>query len=46
MCGIIAQAIGEGCGQEVEKDWRNGMRKKDASLVETTLFGTTLSSSC
>ena len=46
MCGIIAQAIGEGCGQEVEKDWRNGLRKKDASLMETTLFGAALGGSC
>ena len=45
MCGIIAQAIGEGCGQEIKKDWRDGLGKKDAALVKATLFGTSLSSS-
>lgn len=45
MCGIITQAIGEGCGQEIEKDWRDGLGKKDAALVEATLFGASLGSS-
>lgn len=46
MCGIIAQAIGEGCGQEVEKAWRDGLGEKDAALVEATLFGASLGGSC
>jgi len=45
VCGIITQAIGEGCGQEIEKDWRDGLGKKDAALVEATLFGASLGSS-
>ena len=46
MCGIIAQAIGEGCGQEIKKDWRDGLGKKDTALVKATLFGAALGSSC
>ena len=46
MCGIIAHAVREGCGQEIEKDWRDGLGEKDAALVEATLFGTSLGSSC
>ena len=46
MCGIIAQTIGEACGQEIKKDWRYGLGKKDAALVKATLFGASLGSSC
>ena len=46
MCGIIAHAVREGCGQEIEKDWRDGLGKKDAALVEATLFGASLGGSC
>ena len=46
MCGIITQAIGEGCGQEIEKNWWDGLGKKDAALVEATLFGAALGGSC
>jgi len=46
VCGIIAQAFGEGCGQKIKKDWRNGLGEKDAALVEATLFGASLGSSC
>ena len=46
MCGIITQAIGEECGQEIKKDWRDGLGEKDAALVETTLFGASLGGSC
>lgn len=46
MCGIIAHAVREGCGQEIEKDWRDGLGEKDAALVEATLFGASLGGSC
>ena len=46
MCGIIAHAVREGCGQEIEKDWRDGLGKKDAALVKATLFGAALGGSC
>ena len=46
MCGIIAHAVREGCGQEIEKDWRDGLEEKDAALVEATLFGASLGGSC
>lgn len=46
MCGKIAQAIGERCGQEIEKELGYRLGKKDAALVEATLFGASLGSSC
>jgi hypothetical protein len=45
VCGIIAQAIDEGCGQEIEKNWRDGLGEKDAALVKATLFGASLGGS-
>ena len=46
MSGIITQAIDEGCGQEIEKNWRDGLGEKDAALVKATLFGASLGGSC
>jgi len=46
VCGVITQTIGQECGQEIEKDWRDGLREKDAALVQATLFGAALGGSC
>ena len=45
MNGIISQAIGERCGQEIEKNFGDSLGKKDAALVEATLFGPALGGS-
>jgi len=46
VCGIIAQANGKGCGQEIEKNLGDSLGKKDAALVEAPLFGAALGGSC
>jgi len=46
VCGVITQTISQECGQEIEKDWRDALGKKDAALVEAALFSAALGGSC